>query len=55
MPTLKKICVPRIFGSGAMRARARRRAAPDERMESWVLLASFCTIVFRAPALRRTR
>jgi len=38
---VKKICIPRIFHPGALRAGARKRAAPDERMESQAGLASF--------------
>jgi len=39
--TSKKFRVLRIFHSGALRAQARKRAAPDERMESWAGLGSF--------------
>jgi hypothetical protein len=37
----KKFCIPRIFRFGALRARALKSAAPDERMESWAGMGSF--------------
>jgi len=39
--TSKKFRILRIFHSGALRAQARKRAAPDERMEDPERLASF--------------